>query len=41
MDAAPDLSHRVVEYLCRAEMKEPEIQYKDEYRQARIVVSLA
>ena len=41
MDAAPFLSHRVVEYLCRAEMKEPEIQYRDEYIQARIRVALA
>ena len=41
LDAAPALSNRVVEYLLKAEMKEPEICYRDEYRQARIVVALA
>jgi len=41
-DTAPALlSDRVIEYLCKREMKEPEICYKDEYRQARICVALA
>ena len=41
LDAAPALSDRVVEYLCKREMKEPEIRYKDEYRMARVCVALA
>ena len=40
LDAVPALSHRIVQYLGRAEMREPEIQFKDGYRQARICVSL-
>ena len=41
MDAPSAFTDRVVNYLLKRESKEPEIRYRDEYKQARILVALA